>query len=55
MELGGKSPHVIFLDVDLDAAVENVTLGYTFFNGESCVLETRVLVHADIYDEFVEK
>ncbi|MBR3121793.1 MAG: aldehyde dehydrogenase [Oceanobacillus sp.] len=55
LELGGKAPHIVFPDVDIDAAVENATLGYTFFNGESCILGTRLFVHDDIYDEFVEK
>lgn len=55
LELGGKAPHIVFPDVDIDAAVENATFGYTFFNGESCILGTRILVHDDIYDEFVEK
>src|SRR5690625_3995199 len=55
LELGGKAPHIVFPDVDIDSAVENATLGYTFFNGESCILGTRLLVHDDIYDEFVEK
>ncbi|WP_408011103.1 aldehyde dehydrogenase family protein [Pseudalkalibacillus sp. A8] len=55
LELGGKAPHIVFPDVDIDRAVENATLGYTFFNGESCILGTRLLIHNDIYDEFVEK
>src|SRR5690625_6398915 len=55
LELGGKAPHIVFPDVDIEAAVENATLGYTFFNGESCILGTRLLVHDDIYDVFVEK
>ncbi|MFF2446345.1 aldehyde dehydrogenase family protein [Neobacillus sp. NPDC058068] len=55
LELGGKAPHIVFPDVDIDRAVENATLGYTFFNGQSCVLGTRLFVHEDIYDEFVEK
>lgn len=55
LELGGKAPHIVFPDVDIDRAVENATLGYTFFNGESCILGTRLFVHDDIYDEFVEK
>jgi acyl-CoA reductase-like NAD-dependent aldehyde dehydrogenase len=55
LELGGKAPHIVFPDVDIDSAVENATLGYTFFNGESCILGTRLFVHNDIYDEFVEK
>jgi len=55
LELGGKSPHIIFPDVDIDSAVENATFGYTLFNGQSCILGTRLIVHDDIYDEFVEK
>lgn len=55
LELGGKSAHIVFPDVDIDSAVENATFGYTFFNGQSCILGTRLLVHDDIYDEFVEK
>lgn len=55
LELGGKAPHIVFPDVDIDRAVENATLGYTFFNGESCILGTRLLIHDDIYDEFIEK
>ena len=55
LELGGKAPHIVFPDVDIDRAVENATLGYTFFNGQSCILGTRILIHEDIYDEFVEK
>ncbi|WP_158734838.1 aldehyde dehydrogenase [Alteribacillus sp. YIM 98480] len=55
LELGGKAPHIVFPDVDIDRAVENATLGYTFFNGESCILGTRLLIHDDIYDQFIEK
>lgn len=55
LELGGKSPHIVFPDVDIDAAVENATLGYCLFNGQSCILGSRLFVHDDIYDEFVEK
>ncbi|MBT2733790.1 aldehyde dehydrogenase [Bacillus sp. ISL-7] len=55
LELGGKAPHIVFPDVDIDRAVENATLGYTFFNGQSCILGTRLFIHDDIYDEFIEK
>ena len=55
LELGGKSAHIVFPDVDIDSAVENATLGYTFFNGESCILGSRLFVHDDIYEEFIEK
>lgn len=55
LELGGKSPHIVFPDVNIDDAVENTTLGYCLFNGQSCILGSRLFVHDDIYDEFVEK
>lgn len=55
LELGGKAPHIVFPDVDIDRAVENATLGYCFFNGQSCILGSRLFIHNDIYDEFVEK
>lgn len=55
LELGGKSPHIVFPDVDIDQAVENAVFGFTTFNGQSCILGTRLLIHADIYDTFVEK
>ncbi|WP_153731418.1 aldehyde dehydrogenase family protein [Sporosarcina obsidiansis] len=55
LELGGKSPHIIFPDVDIERAVENVTFGYCFYNGQSCVLGSRVFVHDAIYDEFMGK
>ncbi|MED3561984.1 aldehyde dehydrogenase family protein [Bacillus xiapuensis] len=55
LELGGKSPHIVFPDVDIDQAVENATFGYTSFNGQSCILGSRLFIHDDIYDEFVKK
>ncbi|GKV65265.1 MULTISPECIES: aldehyde dehydrogenase [unclassified Sporosarcina] len=55
LELGGKSPHIVFPDVDIDSAVENVTFGYCSFNGQSCILGSRLFIHDDIYDEFIEK
>lgn len=55
LELGGKSPHIVFPDVDIDRAVENAVFGFTTFNGQSCILGTRLLIHDDIYETFVEK
>ncbi|WP_066072105.1 aldehyde dehydrogenase family protein [Neobacillus soli] len=55
LELGGKSPHIVFPDVDIDQAVENAVFAFTTFNGQSCILGTRLLIHHDIYDKFVEK
>ncbi len=55
LEMGGKSPNIIFEDVDLDEAVEGAHLG-TFSNqGQSCCAGTRVFVEEKIYDHFVEK
>jgi len=54
LELGGKSPNVVFADCDLDAAVEGSTI--VFGNsGQVCTAPTRVLVQKPIYDEFVER
>lgn len=56
MELGGKSASLTFPDCDIDAAAERAvfwTIGC--LAGQGCALPTRQLVHADIYDEFVEK
>jgi phenylacetaldehyde dehydrogenase len=53
LELGGKSPSVIFPDADLDAAIEG-TFGAVFFNqGQCCIAGARVFVHDSLYDEFV--
>lgn len=54
LELGGKSPHIVFSDVDIERAVENVTFGFSFYNGQGCLNATRLFLHDDIYDEFME-
>jgi aldehyde dehydrogenase (NAD+) len=55
LELGGKSPNIIFEDVDLDEAVEGAHLGLFVNQGQSCCAGSRVFVEEKIYDEFVEK
>jgi aldehyde dehydrogenase (NAD+) len=55
LELGGKSPNIIFEDVDLDEAVEGAHLGLFVNQGQSCCAGSRVFVEQKIYDEFVEK
>lgn len=56
MELGGKSACIVFEDADLDAAVMNsVTMGLCALAGQACIMGSRVLVQARIYDEFVER
>ena len=54
MELGGKSPHVVFADVDIDTAVNGVVSGIFAAAGQSCVAGSRCFVEAPIYDRFVE-
>jgi aldehyde dehydrogenase (NAD+) len=56
LELGGKSPAIIFPDADLDAAAAMVaTVGTALLSGQGCALPTRTYVHHDVYDEVVEK
>lgn len=55
MELGGKSPAVLFADADLDAALDAVVFGVYSLNGERCTANSRVLVQASVYDQFVDR
>ncbi|KAF5459067.1 hypothetical protein F2P56_023055 [Juglans regia] len=55
LELGGKSPLIIFDDADLDMAAELAILGILFNKGEACVASSRVYVQEGIYDELVKK
>jgi len=55
LELGGKSPAVVFADADLDAALDATVFGVFSLNGERCTAGSRVLVQRDIYDDFVSK
>ncbi|XP_012272980.1 aldehyde dehydrogenase, mitochondrial [Orussus abietinus] len=55
LELGGKSPNIIFKDVDIDYAVEMAHFGLFFNMGQCCCAGSRTFVEDKIYDEFVEK
>jgi acyl-CoA reductase-like NAD-dependent aldehyde dehydrogenase len=56
LELGGKSPLVIFDDADLDRALQGALDGMRFnFQGQACASTTRVFVQHGIYDEFLER
>ena len=55
LELGGKSPNVVFADADLDAAVEGAYFGLFFNQGQCCCAGSRLFVEEDIHDAFVEK
>lgn len=55
LELGGKSPNIVFADADLDAAVEGAYFGLFFNQGQCCVAGSRLFVQESAYDEFVQK
>jgi 5-carboxymethyl-2-hydroxymuconic-semialdehyde dehydrogenase len=55
MELGGKSPAIVFADADLDAALDSTLFGVFSLNGERCTAGSRILVERSIYDDFVER
>ncbi|KAI5399229.1 hypothetical protein KIW84_064562 [Lathyrus oleraceus] len=55
LELGGKSPIVVFEDVDLDKVAEWTVFGCFFTNGQICSATSRLIVHESIAVEFVDK
>jgi gamma-glutamyl-gamma-aminobutyraldehyde dehydrogenase len=56
LELGGKSPNIVFPDAyDLDAAADMAAWGIFFNSGEMCTAASRLLVHRDIADDFVAR
>jgi acyl-CoA reductase-like NAD-dependent aldehyde dehydrogenase len=55
LELGGKSPNIVFADADLEAAVEGVIGGIFEATGQSCVAGSRLFVQRAIYQKFVER
>ncbi len=54
LELGGKDPAYVRLDVKLDHAIENIVDGVYFNSGQCCCGIERVYVHAGVYDKFVD-
>lgn len=55
LELGGNAPMVVLDDADLDLAVGAATMGKFLHQGQICMSINRIIVHADVYDEFVER
>lgn len=55
LELGGKNPHIIFSDADLDAALDPVVFGVYFNMGECCNSGSRLLLQESIAEEFTER
>ncbi|TQS33748.1 hypothetical protein Golomagni_05895, partial [Golovinomyces magnicellulatus] len=54
LELGGKSPNIVFADADIDSAVAWSAWGINMNYGQTCHAGTRLYVHEDIYDKFIE-
>ncbi|WP_243355685.1 aldehyde dehydrogenase family protein [Bacillus litorisediminis] len=55
LELGGKSPSLIFEDADVEAAVNGSLFGIFYNTGQSCEARSRIYIHESIYDQFIEK
>lgn len=54
LELGGKGPIIVHNDADISGAVNSTIQGFCLNQGEVCCASTRLIVHEDIYDEFME-
>ena len=55
LELGGKSPNIVFADSNLDYAVDKSHFALFFNQGQCCCAGSRTFVEEPIYDEFVER
>jgi acyl-CoA reductase-like NAD-dependent aldehyde dehydrogenase len=55
LELGGKSPNVIFADADLDLAIASSVGGFCALSGQICVAGSRIFIQESIYDRVVER
>jgi len=55
LELGGKSPNIVFADADLDAAVNGAVSGIFAATGQTCIAGSRLLVHTSVHDEVVAR
>ncbi|MCJ7724831.1 MAG: aldehyde dehydrogenase family protein, partial [Acidimicrobiia bacterium] len=55
MELGGKSPNIVFEDADMEAALDGAITAIFANSGQICVAGSRLLVQDSIHDEFVER
>jgi acyl-CoA reductase-like NAD-dependent aldehyde dehydrogenase len=55
LELGGKSPNIVFPDADLDQAVATSATGFLMLTGQACIAGSRIFVHREIAEEFTER
>jgi acyl-CoA reductase-like NAD-dependent aldehyde dehydrogenase len=54
LELGGKSPHIVMEDANLEAAINGIAMGLLFNSGQVCAAGTRILVHRSLHDAVVQ-
>ncbi len=55
LELGGKSPQIVFADADIDNAVNGIISGIFLSNGQTCVAGSRLIVEASVHDQVVKR
>jgi aldehyde dehydrogenase (NAD+) len=55
LELGGKSPNIVFNDADIDNAISWVNFGIFFNHGQCCCAGSRIYVQEGIYDKFLQR
>ena len=55
LELGGKSPNIIFPDADIDAAVNGVMAGIFAATGQTCIAGSRLLIHESVRDDILDR
>lgn len=55
LELGGKSPHIVLADADLQRAVPAAAMGAFMLSGQACAAGSRLLIQESIYEEFMER
>ena len=55
LELGGKSPNIVFEDADLEAATNGAVAGIFAATGQTCIAGSRLIVHESVHDELVER
>ncbi|MCW2993520.1 MAG: Aldehyde dehydrogenase [Conexibacter sp.] len=54
LECGGKAPCLVFPDADMEKALDALSWGAFLYGGQSCTAATRIIVHTDVYDEFLD-
>ncbi|KAI3404812.1 hypothetical protein KGF56_002385, partial [Candida oxycetoniae] len=55
LELGGKSPNIVFNDADIDRTIQNLVMAIFYNSGEVCCAGSRVLIQSGVYDEVLAK